>query len=160
MSFNHCRCYSGCMCCFFSLSDLILTHYGFVILSSQLRSTASGESLNALTKWWPPTYVVPAICQRSVPPSQRGGRAMLQKKSTATHTQTTSVLHQNRNSLAWNINLPRKRHHESETSSNLMQEKTAIWLGCENLKWGEGRDLPLSLHPSFLPSPTKCRPLK
>lgn len=105
------------------------------------------------------------LSARSILPSQTGRRSLVKKnppkKPTHTPTHPTSVLHQNRNSLAWNINLPRKRHRESETSSNLMQEKTAIWLGCVNLKRGEERDLSLSLflHLSFLSSPAKRRPL-
>lgn len=58
-------------------------------------------------------------------------RAESCSKSARTYSHSASVL---RNSLDWNINLPRKRHCESETSSNLMQEKTAIWLGRANLK--------------------------
>lgn len=85
--------------------------------------------------------------ERSVLPSQIERRSFV----THAHTHTTSLLQQNRNSLAWNINLPRKRHRESETSSNLMQEKTAIWLGCVNLKRGEGRDLSLCVYLFFTP---------
>lgn len=81
----------------------------------------------------PPASALPAICHQDLSflPKQRGG--ILFKKQRA-HAQTE-------NTLAWNINLPRKRHRESETSSNLMQEKTAIWLGRVNLERGEGEDL-------------------
>lgn len=143
-------------CFFFSLADLIITHYGFCRFpSSQLTSAAFWESLNVLTKAVAARLCF--TCNLSFPLKQRGG-ALPKTKQKYTHSHTTSVLHQNRNSLAWNINLPRKRHRESETSSNLMQEKTAIWLGCVNLKRGEGRDLfslSFYIYP-FLPPPVNA----
>lgn len=103
-----------------------------------------------------------AKCRSSgCPPVLYLQSARKRKKNKQTLT-PISVFQQKRNSLAWNINLPRKRHRESETSSNLMQEKTAIWLSYVNLKQERARDpsFSLVLHSSLFSAPAKCRPLK
>ena len=76
--------------------------------------------------------------------SQRGG-AIHTHTHTQTHTHTHKHTHQNRNSLAWNINFARKRHRESETSSNLMQEKSHLARVCEFKEERGLPSLPLSL---------------
>ena len=116
-----------------TLTGLIITHYSsFCFPSSQLTSVAFWESLNGLTEQQPPASALPAICRQDLPvPLKQKRRSSVQKAKN-----TTSALHQD-----WNINLLQKRYRESEAYSNLMQEKTAIWLGSVYLKRGEGRDL-------------------
>lgn len=93
----------------------------------------------------PPSLHLQSVRQICPSPSKREEELSKRKKREEERARTRSnsvLLHQNRNSLAWNINLPRKRHRESETSSNLMQEKTAIWLGREFKERRGERPLP------------------
>lgn len=158
------RCNYGAPLVFFSsspslaLAVLIITHYScFCFPSSQLTSTAFWEKKKKIAKRL--RVCIRFTCNlslRSAFPSQTGGKkeALCSKRQHIRILSAPMMLRKKkkRSSLGWNINSLRMQHSESETSSNLMQEKTAIWLG------KRPSSSPLCIPSS--PSSSKCRAIK